>query len=162
MTPEESIQVVAVLRVAFPNAKFPDETAKLYAASMQRLPVEQGRQAVQKAVERCRFLPTLAELLEFATPQQKASSGLEAWGIVSAEVRRVGRYETPSFDDPKIARAVELFGWQNICDSTDERVDRAHFSKLFDGLSDNVTPTERRIAPTETLNQLTQGIGRGI
>lgn len=62
-------------------------------------------------------------------------SGLDAWGDVKAAISADGRYRTPRFADPLVARAVEAIGWVAICDSEDEMVERAHFARAYDALA---------------------------
>lgn len=59
-------------------------------------------------------------------------SGVEAWGEVLDEVRGIGSYGYPRFDDPVTQRIVDGIGWRNICLSEEPMVERAHFIKAYE------------------------------
>ena len=59
-------------------------------------------------------------------------SGLEAWEEVLDEVRAVGSYGFPNFEDPLTARIVDGLGWHTICWSEEIGIERAHFIKSYE------------------------------
>ena len=83
------------------------------------------------------WLPAPAQLRAIASEAKhgRRRPGGDAWGDVLAEVGRTGRYRSPHFPDPLVAKAVEAFGWRNICDSENQQSDRARFVELYDRLA---------------------------
>lgn len=77
------------------------------------------RDAVNSIIERSMDLPTTGE----------------AWGIVQAEIRRVGSRAKPEFENEMIAAAVRSMGWRQLCLSeAPAGVDRAQFRDIFKAL----------------------------
>jgi hypothetical protein len=56
-----------------------------------------------------------------------------AWAEVSKVVAKQGRYSRPLFDDKKIAKAVEVMGWNNICDLPDGE-GKKMFGEIYSGI----------------------------
>jgi len=56
-----------------------------------------------------------------------------AWAKVSEVVARQGRYSRPLFDDEKIAKAVQVMGWNNICDLPDGE-GKKMFGQIYSGV----------------------------
>jgi hypothetical protein len=86
-------------------------------------------------------MPTIAEIREACMDLEhgEPKAGGEAWGEVLAAVSRWGIYRQPGLDfqfaDPVVARAVQAFGWRNICNSENQQADRARFIELYDRLA---------------------------
>lgn len=94
------------------------------------------------AIESPRWFPGPGELrtraLELGSPEGGAPGPDEAWGEVVRERSRAGQYvgtalsdRTLSFSHPAIAAVVEALGWAELCTSTNEVADRAHFVRLY-------------------------------
>ena len=79
----------------------------------------------------------VAELRRIVAESQhgRRRAGLDAWGDAKAAISRDGRYRTPTFADPLVARCVEGIGWLAICDSEDEMVERAHFVRAYEAMA---------------------------
>jgi hypothetical protein len=58
-----------------------------------------------------------------------------AWQEVLAEVRRVGKAETPNFSHATTSAVVKAIGWREICMSDNANVLRSNFLKLYQELS---------------------------
>jgi len=81
------------------------------------------------------FHPSPGELRDMAySLSDQHPSAEEAWGVVKQAMRQIGSYRTPEFDDPLIARAVEIMGWRDLCLSENDVADRAHFFRIYDSL----------------------------
>jgi len=63
-------------------------------------------------------------------------TGIEAWEEVLSEVRAVGSYGFPHFDDRMTARIVAGIGWRNICLSEETMIERAHFIRAYESAAD--------------------------
>jgi len=137
MKRSEVAKLVLNLTAAYPNAPVTEATSAAYERQLADLDYAAAQAAIERLLNTCRFLPTIAEIREAATEMTLGPRRLggEAWGDVNAEVRRVGRYGLPSFEDPLTAEAVRQMGWLSLCDSTNEVADRARFVELYDGLA---------------------------
>jgi len=65
MTRAEALRLVARMRSAWPHAEFPEETAVLYVGRLERYALEEGVVAVERMIDSCGFLPSVAEMLSF-------------------------------------------------------------------------------------------------
>lgn len=138
MTPLESAKVVAMLMAAYPQAQMTRQTSGMYEHMLADLDREVATAAVERLIGSAKWLPTIAEI-RFAAAEVKHGPrrlGGEAWGDVVAAMRKVGWYGRPKFDDPLVADAVRMLGWQALCSSTNEVADRARFVELYDGLAE--------------------------
>lgn len=112
------------------------------------------------------FMPKVGEILA-AVRVANRLSGPEAWERVLDQVRAVGYLGEPRFDEPAIARAVALMGWQRICNSdADSPFPAKEFERIYLGV---IEGAERREAfesgwaksmVSNDLRELTDGIGR--
>lgn len=143
MTPNESAKLVAMVLGAFPrgipqNPELARKTAEVYKRMILDLDYEVAEQAVARLITTSKFLPTIAEIRAAAVDMTQGAKrqGGEAWGDVNMEIRRVGRYDLPEFNDPLTAEAVNQLGWLSLCDSTNDVADRARFIELYDGLAE--------------------------
>ena len=144
----EVIKVLAVLTAAYPNAKIiPGDsetpgTMDVYAMMLSDLPATDLLAAVKYCLDtHPDFMPSIATLRQAAEklhPNQTVS-GADAWGVVLQAISEIGVYRTPHFEDPAIARAVEAFGWRNIClsDEQDFAI-RAQFIKAYEAYAGRV------------------------
>lgn len=77
----------------------------------------------------------IAYIREYALDDPKELIAEEAWGELRNEQSRVGGiYGSPNFDDETLRKTVKIMGWRNLCLSTNEEADRAHFMKIFSAL----------------------------
>ncbi len=134
MTKVESIKLVAVLLAAFPHSDTTAATSSVYEQSLADLDYQTADTAVRRLIATAKFRPTIAEIREAALElrQGPRRPGGEAWGDVLDAVSRFGSYRTPRFDDPLVSRAVDAFGWREICGSENQIADRARFIELYD------------------------------
>ena len=65
-------------------------------------------------------MPTIAEFIEAieGTPEDKAEC--EAMRVID-NIRLVGRYSQPRFEDPVTARVVGRMGWNNLCSMPEDQ-----------------------------------------
>lgn len=64
MLNHEAAQLLGGLCAAFPSAKFPPETQHLYLASLERLPYESTRDAVDELIGTTHRMPVIAQIRE--------------------------------------------------------------------------------------------------
>lgn len=138
--------VLKQLFAAYPNAQVHEGTVAMYYRLLQDIPVEQLQVVVDECVATHKFLPTVAEVREKYYDLAGAmleQSAAEAWGSVELAIRRVTRYGTPRFKDPRVAKVVEMMGWQELCNSDKPAVDRAQFMRMYAEVAEREQKVER-------------------
>jgi hypothetical protein len=130
--------IAAILRQlfeAYPNNRATEGTVAMYVKLLRDIPVEELQVVTDQAISECTFLPTVAELRQrwyrLTQPQHQLTADA-AWGMVTAEIRRVGAWGSPTFDSPIVARIVANMGWRDLCASENGMADRAHFMRMFE------------------------------
>jgi len=134
------LNTVAVLRqlfAAFPNTEASTETVAMYVKLLGDIPPLDLQVIVDQAVSTARFLPTIGELREMHHNLRHIGqlSWVEAWGAVGAEMRRIGSYGVPHFEDELTARVVKMMGWRTLCASEQPSIDRAQFRDMYTALA---------------------------
>ncbi len=138
MKPSETIEIFKLLRGAFPAHPVLPETAHVYALALADVDYLQAQAAVLKILnDGAEFFPTIgrirAAISKLNTPGSEAD-GASEWENVIAELRRIGFYGVPKFENPITAQAVRAMGWYTLCHSENSVADRAHFIKIFDSM----------------------------
>lgn len=117
---EKRIKILTVLFGMFGQAG-DDNRIDLYLQFTQDLPTEVLDKAVKKVVTECKFLPTVAEIIEAARglvaeaePDTRVKTWAEAWGEIERAMYRTPWGRTPTFSTPEIAEAVYSFGWNTL------------------------------------------------
>lgn len=146
MTPAEAANLASTALTAYQHvrtvaamaAKERGATMDLWAAVLGDLDYAATKAALLRHIATSQFFPTVAEIRAIVAESThgRRRAGLDAWGDVKAAISRDGRYRTPTFADPIVARVVEAIGWLAICDSEDEMVTRAHFGRAYDALAE--------------------------
>jgi hypothetical protein len=137
---EYIFKLVGSLIAAYPYARVGEGLLEVYAQTLGDLPEPLLSAAAMDCLSTCKFLPTVAELREAAARLALGARGLptalEAWGQVKAQVVRVGHRGEPHFDDPVLARSVDVLGWRDYClsDVDQEPSWRARFVQIYDQL----------------------------
>lgn len=130
--------VLSQLFSAYANAKVDDGTVAVYVRLLRDIPPADLQAVVDQCLAECKFLPTIAEIRERYHNLTRTIGGLtagEAWGIVKDEIRRVGSWGLPTFENPTIAQVVKNMGWLELCTSeSPEGVDRAQFERAYNAL----------------------------
>lgn len=87
------------------------------------------KSAALQHVSESKWFPQIAELrlaaAEIVMPCR--STPVEQWGNVLRQIKRIGYYGIPRFDDEATASVVDDIGWRNLCLSEDMTADRARF-----------------------------------
>ena|ERR1051326_7971708 len=143
-TEQEVGKMMLVLAVSYPNFKPPisaDECQvwyRSYHAQFGEYPVEIIQAAFDIAKQHSpQFYPPAAAILKeiHLLLQRPQRSGVEAWGDVIKEIKRVGLSFPPVFEDGVTKTIVEGMGWHYLCLSEESMVDRAHFIKAYEQAS---------------------------
>lgn len=151
--------ILKQLAAGFSNGQMSDETVAVYARLLQDIPPADLQTVVDQCLAECKFLPTIAEIREryiALTKSLGALSAAEAWGLVTGQIRAIGSWGAPEFDDPLTARVVEMMGWRELCQSENQMADRAQFMRMYQEIRDrhdridNLLPQARRMLETHT------------
>jgi hypothetical protein len=111
-----------------------------YWLGLSALPIEVVERAFAIAMERCRFMPTPAELRELVCePEAKPDDrAVKAWMAFERAVVDHGGYASVQFDDPITTATIRaLGGWQRCCGLPPEEFDtwlRKDFMKTYAAL----------------------------
>lgn len=129
--------ILKQLFAAFPNTQVTVETLAMYDKLLGDIPPLDLQVIVDQAVSTARFLPTIGELREMHHNLRNISriSWVDAWGNVGREMRRIGSYGVPHFDDELTTRVVRMMGWRTLCSSEQPSIDRAQFRDMYTALA---------------------------
>lgn len=129
--------ILKQLFAAFPNLQLTVETLAMYDKLLSDIPPLDLQVIVDQAVSTMRFLPTIGELRDMHYNLRRISqiSWVEAWGTVGSEMRRIGSYGVPHFEDELTGRVVKMMGWRTLCASEQPSIDRAQFRDMYQALA---------------------------
>jgi hypothetical protein len=132
----ETDAILKQLFSAYPNTQVSAQTALVYVRLLQDIPDDELQTIVDQAIATQKFLPTVAELRDMRHGLQNFGqlSYVEAWDTVLMEIRRIGSYGSPKFEDPLTARVVKSMGWRELCMSENPGIDRAQFRDMYNAL----------------------------
>ncbi len=151
--------VLKQLFSAYTNSQATAETVAVYGRLLSDIPPADLQTVIDQCLAECKFLPTIAEIRERYTALTKslgALSAAEAWGLVTGQIRAIGSWGAPYFDDPLTARVVEMMGWLNLCQSENQMADRAQFMRMYQEIRDrhdridNLLPQARAMLEAHT------------
>ena len=142
------------LVAAFPNSQATPQTVVVYAEMLQDIPIVELEIVVNQVLAESKFLPAIAELREMHRKLGNINkiTWADAWELVQKEIRRVGSYQLPKFDDELTARVVKAIGWRDLCISEEPGIMRAQFRDMYNALAnrqesiDKLLPQARRLA----------------
>ena len=133
----------------------------MYVRLLADIPVEELQVVVDQAVAECKFMPTIAELRDrwhSLTAEQPLTGG-DAWLLVMKQVRSVGSWGKPEFDNPLVARATESIGWRDLCMSDNIDVVRAHFLKVYAALAERHSGEQKLLPQARQLTEHRKPLG---
>ena len=163
MTREETIQVLSILKAAYPKfyANLTRESAmqiiELWSVMFADDEVDHVKTALYKQIATRAFPPAIADIRKamlFVTETNENDLG-EAWGEVMKAVRNFGYIrETEALESLNsiTRKAVESMGWQNICMSENLMADRAHFFKIYETMEKR--DKENMLLPAQLKEQM--------
>jgi hypothetical protein len=124
------------LFAAYPNTQIADETMGVYVENLIDIPLGELQVIIKQAIATHKFLPTVAEIRDMRHGLQhfEQLTYVEAWDTVVKEIRRIGSYGAPQFQDPITARVVKSMGWRELCMSENPGIDRAQFRDMYNAL----------------------------
>ena len=96
-----------------------------YEMALDDLPIEAIERACRRAIRKCKFMPSGAELRELAGELSGDARPALAWRAFEKAVVAQGGYRSVLFDDPLINATVRnLGGWQRCCELPAEEFDK--------------------------------------
>ena len=105
----------------------------LYWKVLEPFPDEQCEIAFKRVLLDGRFFPKPVDFLE-VLQGKKENQATEAWLKVLNAVKRVGTYQSVSFDDKAIHSVIDVMGgWEQLCTmkTEDEKWKEKEFEKLY-------------------------------
>lgn len=139
---ERRIHIITPLLAAFPNARITSDTFRAYAIGLADVNEPTLQVAVAKCIKSCKFVPTVAEIIEQAQNMTDAAIGErtkdmdEAWQEVQRAVRYTLAFHEPEFSTPQIKQAVDTIGWMSFvqCESDGLNTLRAQFRGIYESI----------------------------
>lgn len=130
MKKSEFQTMMSMVLAAYPNAKIPKPTVKVYWLRFQGVDSEAFYRATQEAIGESEYFPTIARINKFLPkpPEQEIPSEAEVMCDLYNAIRKYGFYESPRFKFPITNAVAEELGWENICNMEAEKLpDAVHF-----------------------------------
>lgn len=160
MLESEAMKRVIALAAIYPNAKTTPEMFEGYASLLKDLEPDVLNAACEMAVRESEsFFPSVGMILRLAQTitQPTQISEADAWGQVMDAIKKIGFYGQPKFDDPVVARAVEIMDWPTLCSSENVVADRAHFMKIYGQLAEREKEDVKLLPAARRIRELTNG-----
>lgn len=170
MTREEFDKLIRGIKAAYTNSNFmsnPDSEGVWYRF-LKNVDYPHAEAAVYKHISVCKFPPTIAEILEqcsaIAIPDE--FNWLDGWRKDSESNRpvtgtTVQRKQIAALKEADLTagEVAERLGWENLCMSENQAVDRANFRQGYEAVLNRKRDKLKLSGGVyERLNALTQGI----
>ena len=137
MTHATTIQAVQMLFAAYPHAgKQNEQQVGIYAMMLKDIPVEHLSAVIVQVIRECKFVPTVAEIMDRyqeLTTDSLPGGAEDGWISVTKALQSglTSPKKTPKFRDALTQKTVEAMPWQALCESDNIMADRAHFLKIY-------------------------------
>lgn len=145
MTHAEAALIVARLVEAYPVPAWTDAAASLWVEMLIDLDRDTTAQVVRDLIATRSHRPAIADIrsgvASACADERVFLPADEAWGVVQKAIGQVGRYQPFPRTHPLVAHAVDLIGWQTICDSESIETTRAQFRNAYTSLLDRTRAT---------------------
>ena len=123
MEKEKQLRSITMLFTAYGQSG-EAERMEMYVQMLSDIPADVLDKVCRKAMFECKFLPSIAELVESAN--NLIGEAMDefilpwdmAWKEIEREMHDTFVYGTPHFSTPEIEKAVNSFGWQELCEVT--------------------------------------------
>ena len=97
------------------------ERIAMYVEMLDNIPAEVLDAVCKKTIYECKYLPSVAEILQATKNLVGSVNGTgvkpfnEAWKEIEKEMKDTFVYGEPNFSTPEITEAVKCFGWNELC-----------------------------------------------
>lgn len=167
MRPHEAAKCAATIQAAYSRPQMTDATAATYERLLVDLDFVDAMAAIDRHILTNKWLPTVAEIRAECTRAVSTLPEPEiAWGEVRRKIGSHGRNireDKPlNFSAPEIRAAVDVIGWQTICNDPNEMSTRSRFVDAYRSYYDGsvrvarlgVHAPQRRLGPPVEANRL--------
>ena len=135
-------EILRPLLAAYPNARLTADSIFVYAVALSELHPRQLQAGGLRCMRTCKFVPSIAEIMEAAQDVTehangtKVSSPDEAWNEVQRQMEEAFIYKKPVFSTPEIERAALAMGWIGLCETPTNQIGtaRAQFLRLYESV----------------------------
>lgn len=118
------------------------ERMAIYVEMLNDIPADVLDKVCKKAILECKFLPSVAELVQSARnfigdmTGNSTPTWEEAWKEIEHEMQTTFVYGTPQFSHMEIKQAVDAFGWQELCSvlTKDLPIVRAQLRDMYNNI----------------------------
>ena len=142
MRKSEIVKLIGICSVNYRN--FPEQgkeemLVELWVNMLDDIEFEVAEIAIKRHLSKSVFPPTIADIRQHIADLKysKHPTPLEAWGKVTEVIRKYGSYrESDAMRELEglTRKAVEYFGYRDLCISENVMADRAHFLKTYENL----------------------------
>jgi hypothetical protein len=155
--------ITSILRqlfAAYPNSQATPETVAVYVRLLSDIPLDDLQTIVDQVIANDKFLPTIAELRDMHHTLNHADqiTWADAWDSVMAEMRRIGSYGSPHFEDELTARVVKSMGWKALCASENTQTDRAQFRDMYNAIASRQESAQKLLPQARELAERSGGM----
>ena len=134
-------KVIATLFTAYGQGSDAERMA-IYAEMLKDIPTELLDAVCNKAARECKYLPSIAELLEATQSLVAEATGTnelpfaEVWEEILSEINRTYVWDKPQFSRKEIEQLVRSFGWNELkmMETREIPVIRSQLNKMYDGI----------------------------
>lgn len=118
------------------------ERMAIYVEMLNDIPADVLEKVCKKAILECKFLPSIAELVQSARnfigdmTGNSTPTWEEAWKEIEHEMQTTFVYGEPRFSHPAIKQAIDSFGWQELCSvlTRDLPITRAQLRDMYNNI----------------------------
>jgi hypothetical protein len=144
MKTSEALECIAVLNALYPGSTMQDDSIMAYAKMIEDLDVDACKAAINRLACSNKWFPAIAEIRAEVCKGMLALPDAEvAWGEVRRAIGGYGRNRTPKFSCAELAAAVDVIGWQTICNDENEMSTRARFIDAYRSYRDGTLRVEQ-------------------
>lgn len=138
----KQLKAISEMFVAFGNSSDAERMAT-YTKMLEDIPAEVLQKVCLAAMEKHKFLPSIAELLDDARslmgavdPSLNVVPFAMAWEEIQKQMNDAFVYQKPEFSRTEIQAAVDAFGWMNLCETKikDMPTVRAQMRRIYEDI----------------------------
>jgi len=152
-------KAIAMLNASWAGAPLAPETAVVWGGHLAKFPLDDVMRALSALVARCKFRPSLSEIIAELVTDPDAETSREAFSAVWRAIGRVGQRGQPDISEAALTAVRHLGGWGSICLSwTLER--RDWHSREFCAAYEQVADREQSRTLRALAGSTTKAIGQ--
>lgn len=119
MSKAKQLKAITMLFTAYGQGGEAERIA-MYVEMLKDIPAEVLEKVCRKAILECKYLPSIAEILQAARNfmGEETLPFADAWDEIETQMKEAFVYEKPKFSRKEIEKTVNAFGWQELCEVT--------------------------------------------